>query len=117
MAGSIWMTVARAVPQPASGTEVEPIVVAADPALGVTLAAQAPAPHYLLATILGFGGGHATLVLEDCARSPDAGRAERVLDTIAGGMRLTFLLAGVMIVCSMAIAFGRQVFARGGAGS
>ncbi len=38
----------------------------------LTLSTQAR-PRYLLANILGFGGGHATLLLEDCTRSPDAG--------------------------------------------
>ena len=38
-----------------------------DPALGVTLASEMPTrARFLLANILGFGGGHAALVLEDC---------------------------------------------------
>jgi 3-oxoacyl-[acyl-carrier-protein] synthase I len=41
---------------------------AADPELGVALAAQAPTQtRHLLASILGFGGGHAAVVLEDMA--------------------------------------------------
>jgi 3-oxoacyl-[acyl-carrier-protein] synthase-1 len=41
---------------------------AVDPALGVQLATQAPVSlRYVLAAILGFGGGHAAVVLE---RSP-----------------------------------------------
>lgn len=40
---------------------------AADPALDARLCDEAPAARYLLANILGFGGGHATVILEDCA--------------------------------------------------
>ncbi|MDQ7988230.1 MAG: beta-ketoacyl synthase N-terminal-like domain-containing protein [Candidatus Dactylopiibacterium sp.] len=43
---------------------------AAEPALDAAFASrppEAPARRYLLANILGFGGGHSTLVVEDCA--------------------------------------------------
>ncbi|MBS1209262.1 MAG: beta-ketoacyl synthase [Proteobacteria bacterium] len=45
----------------------------ADPDLDAALANEIPVVPYLANTILGFGGGHATLVLEDCARSPGSG--------------------------------------------
>ncbi|GAB2885298.1 hypothetical protein GCM10027046_12150 [Uliginosibacterium flavum] len=40
---------------------------AADPALGAELASEAPGVCYLMSNILGFGGGHATVIVEDCA--------------------------------------------------
>jgi 3-oxoacyl-[acyl-carrier-protein] synthase-1 len=46
-------------------------VHAPDPALGAELAKQAPPDaRYVLANILGFGGGHAALVLEDRGGAP-----------------------------------------------
>lgn len=40
---------------------------AADPALNAALSLYAPEARFILSNILGFGGGHATLILEDCA--------------------------------------------------
>lgn len=39
----------------------------ADPALGASLDSQAPNARFIMSNILGFGGGHTTLILEDCA--------------------------------------------------
>lgn len=39
----------------------------ADPALGARLCDEAPQARFILHNILGFGGGHATVIVEDCA--------------------------------------------------
>ncbi|MDP5240955.1 beta-ketoacyl synthase N-terminal-like domain-containing protein [Uliginosibacterium sp. 31-16] len=46
---------------------------AADAEFGLTQTSAAAPTRTLMSTILGFGGGHATLILEDCTHRPDAG--------------------------------------------